>query len=42
VVADRFVVSAKGQGVDLAALKTAVAGLDLAKLEGMKSVGVSR
>jgi hypothetical protein len=42
VVADRFVVSAKGQGVDLAALKTAVASLDLAKLEGMKGVGVSR
>jgi MFS family permease len=42
VVADRFVVSAKGRGVDLAALKAAVTGLDLAKLEGMKDVGVSR
>jgi len=42
VVADRFVVSAKGHGVALAALKAAVAGLDLARLEGMKNVGVSR
>jgi len=42
VIGDRFVVSAKGRGVDLAALKTAVAGLDLAKLEGMKAVGVKQ
>jgi hypothetical protein len=39
VVGDRFVVSAKGRGVDLAALKAAVTGLDLSKLEGMKDVG---
>ena len=36
VLGDRFVVTAKGRGVDLNALKTAVAGLNLAKLEGMK------
>ena len=42
VVGDRFVVSAKGRGVDLNALKAAVSGLDLAKLEGMKDVGVKR
>ena len=42
VIADRFVVSAKGRGVDLNALKAAVSGLDLAKLEGMKDVGLGR
>jgi hypothetical protein len=36
VLADRFVVSAKGRGVDIDALKSAVGGLDLAKLESMK------
>ena len=36
VLGDRFVVTAKGRGVDLNALKTAVAGLNLAKLEAMK------
>jgi hypothetical protein len=40
VLGGRFIVSAKGSGVNLAALKTAVAGLDLSKLEGMKDVGV--
>jgi len=40
VIADRFVVGAKGNGVTLDALKSAVSGIDLAKLEGMKSVGV--
>ena len=40
IVADRFVVSAKGRGVPLADLKTAVAGLDLSKLEALKSSGV--
>jgi hypothetical protein len=40
VLADRFVVTAKGRGVTLDALKEAVGGLDLAKLEGMKNVGV--
>jgi hypothetical protein len=42
VLGHRFVVSAKGQGVDLAALKTAVSSLGLAKLEAMKDVGVQK
>jgi len=42
VLADRFVVSAKGRGVDLQTLKDAVGSLDLAKLEGMKGAGTSR
>lgn len=42
ILADRFVVSAKGNGVDLNALKAAVSGLDLGKLEGMKDVGVTK
>jgi hypothetical protein len=42
VLGGRFIVSAKGHGIDLAALKTAVSGLDLAKLEGMKDVGVQK
>ncbi|MBL8512626.1 MAG: YIP1 family protein [Betaproteobacteria bacterium] len=41
VIAERFVVSAKGQ-VELAALKSAVGGLDLGKLESMKNEGVSK
>jgi hypothetical protein len=39
VVGSRFVVSAKGHGVELKALKTAVASLDLAKLEALKTAG---
>lgn len=43
VLGDRFVVSAKGDGgVDLAALKSAVSGLDLPKLESMKDAGVTK
>jgi uncharacterized membrane protein len=42
VLADRFVVSAKGRGVDLQTLKDAVGSLDLAKLESMKTAGTSR
>jgi hypothetical protein len=42
VLGGRFIVSAKGHGVDLAALKTAVSGLDLGKLEGMKDLGVQK
>lgn len=42
VLGDRFVVSAKGRGVDLGGLKAAVAGLDMAKLESMKDVGVAK
>jgi hypothetical protein len=39
VLADRFVVSARGHGVSIDALRTSVAALDLAKLESMKEVG---
>jgi hypothetical protein len=42
VIGERFVVSAKGKGVDLNTLKGAVSGLDLGKLEGMKDVGVQK
>lgn len=42
VLGDRFVVSARGRGVELGDLKTAVAGLDLSKLESMKDVGVQK
>jgi hypothetical protein len=40
VLGDRFVVSAKGDGVDVNTLKSAVSTIDLAKLESMKTVGV--
>jgi len=36
ILADRFVVSAEGQGVDINTLKSAVASLDLAKIEAIK------
>jgi hypothetical protein len=36
VLADRFVVSAEGQGVDINTLKSAVGSLDLGKLESLK------
>jgi hypothetical protein len=42
VLGDRFVVSAKGRGIDLGDIKTAVSGLDLAKLEAMKGQGVQK
>ncbi len=42
VLGGRFIVSAKGRGVDLAGLKTAVASLDLGKLEAMKDTGVQK
>jgi hypothetical protein len=42
VLGDRFVVSATGRGIDLGALKAAVSGLDLGKLESMKDVGVQK
>jgi hypothetical protein len=42
VLGDRFIVNAHGNGVDLSALKAAVGGLDLGKLEGLKSVGVQK
>ena len=40
VLGDRFVVSAKGDGVDVNTLKSAVGSIDLARLESMKTVGV--
>jgi hypothetical protein len=40
VLGDRFMVKAEGRGVDLAALKSAVSGLDLDRIEAMKDVGV--
>lgn len=42
VLGDRFMVSAKGNGVSLDALKAAVSGLDLARLESLKDVGVAK
>ena len=39
VLGDRFVVSARGQGVSLEQLKGAVNSLDLGKLESMKEIG---
>ena len=36
ILGDRFVVSAEGDGVDIAALKAAVGTIDLAKLESLK------
>jgi hypothetical protein len=42
VVASRFVVSARGRGVDVDALKRAVTDIDIGKLEGMKDVGVKK
>lgn len=42
VIADRFVVSAKGTGVDINTLKSAVSSIDLAKLESMKTIGVKQ
>jgi hypothetical protein len=42
VLGDRFMVSAKGDGVGINELKAAVSGLDLAKLEAMKDVGVQK
>jgi hypothetical protein len=42
VIGDRFMVSSKGRGVDVAALKSAVSSVDLAKLESMKDAGVAK
>jgi hypothetical protein len=42
VIGDRFVVNASGHGVGVNDLKAAVSGLDLAKLESMKDVGVQK
>jgi hypothetical protein len=42
VLGDRFVVSAKGNGVGVSELKAAISALNLAKLESMKNVGVQK
>ncbi len=42
VLGDRFVVSAKGNGVPFDVLKSAVGSLNLAKLESMKEVGAQK
>ena len=42
VLGDRFIVSAKSQGVDLPTLRSAVTSLDLAKLESLKDAGVQK
>ncbi len=42
VLGERFIVTAKGDGIDINALQTAVSGLNLAKLESMKDVGVAK
>ncbi len=39
ILADRFVVGARGQGVPIEQLRAAVGSLDLAKLESMKDAG---
>jgi len=39
VLGDRFIVSARGEGVSIDALRSAVGSLDLGKLESMKDVG---
>jgi hypothetical protein len=40
VLGDRFMVSARGRGVELGELKTAVSSLELGKIEALKDVGV--
>ena len=42
VMGSRFVVSARGRGVDVNALKAAITSLELGKLEAMKDVGVTK
>ena len=42
VLGERFVVNASGHGVDIGTLKSAVAALDLKKLEAMKDEGVKK
>jgi hypothetical protein len=42
VLGDRFLVSAKGRGVPFSDLKASVSGLDLARIEAMKDVGVQK
>jgi hypothetical protein len=42
VLGDRFVVNASGHGVGISELKSALAQLDLGKLESMKDTGVTK
>ena len=42
VIGDRFIVSAKGDGIEFGALRNAVTALDLQKLEAMKGAGVAK
>jgi len=42
VLGDRFVVSARGQGVPIESLRSAVGSLDLGKLESMKEAGAKK
>jgi hypothetical protein len=42
VLGNRFIVTAKGDGVGIDALRGAVADLNLQKLESMKDVGVAK
>ena len=42
VLGERFIVTAKGRGVDVKTLKGAVSKLDLGKLESLKDVGVQK
>jgi hypothetical protein len=42
VIGERFMVSAKSGTLDVNALRAAVAGLDLGKLESMKNVGITK
>jgi hypothetical protein len=42
VLGERFMVSAKGRGVDFDDLRTAVSGLDLGRLESMTDSGIAR
>jgi len=42
VMGNRFMVTAKGHGVDLGELKAGVSALDLGRLESMKDIGVQK
>lgn len=42
VIGDRFIVTAKGDGIEFEALRSAVSNLDLQKLEALKNVGVKK
>lgn len=41
VIAQRFLIEADGDRIDMASLKSAVSGMDLARLEAMKNVGAA-